>query len=182
MARLASEQGKDVWGCGGSMDRRTLAQKIAGHGPDDPRVVQTTFREHLIGGDFAGYCGVIEKIKAWIESDCQSVHGPIAVHIEISEGRLGMDKQDTESADVSEAGNDSQILVLATILDHSAGTSFTSKEPGVVLREHRIKGTPDTLITVGLDLARWRKIPAGSDEGKEVADDSPESDSLDGAG
>ena len=89
-----------------------------------------------------------------------------------------MDRKNTESPDVSEGGIGPEILVLATILDHSAGTSFASKEPGVVLREHRIKGAPDTLITVGLDLTRWRKISPGSDEGKEVADDPAEPNSM----
>ncbi len=178
MARLASEQGKDVWGCGGSMDRRTLAQKIAGHGPDDPRVVQTTFREHLIGGDFAGYCGVIEKIKAWIESDCQSVHGPIAVHIEISEGRLGMDKQDTESANVSEGGSEAEVSGVCGIYVPAGRTPVASCDAGVVCRINRLTDSGDYGITVVLDSKRWREIAPGDYEGQEVADDPAEPNSM----
>ena len=93
-----------------------------------------------------------------------------------------MDRQDTEGADVSEGTDDSEILIVGAIHCTPSTVADAPLRPGVVLRFHRLAGGPNYVIEVGLDKARWREIPAGGDEVGEVADDTPKSDGLDGAG
>ena len=83
-----------------------------------------------------------------------------------------MGRQDTESADVSEAITTTEIPVLATIFVSGGSVTAASGLPGVVCRVNRFEDSGDTIITVGLDKSRWREIPAGSDEEQPVADDT----------
>ena len=93
-----------------------------------------------------------------------------------------MDRQDTKSPNVPKVRDDSEILKVGSICVPSKGVAYTSLRPGVVFRKHRAKSHSHYVLEVGLVKSRWREITGDCDEGKEVADDSTESDGLDGAG
>ena len=89
-----------------------------------------------------------------------------------------MGRQDTESTDVAEADETAEILELGTILIPLGGTPPSFSIGGVVCRFNRSEDESHTVLKVGLDLKRWRQIPAGSDEERTVADDTAKSDCL----
>ena len=91
-----------------------------------------------------------------------------------------MDRKNTESADVSEDTTGPEILVVGTIFLAAGHITITPTRPSVVFRQHGAKSDPHHVYEVGLDKSRWTEIAPRSDEGEEVADDTLESDSVDG--
>ena len=83
-------------------------------------------------------------------------------------------RKDTKSADVSEGQEAAEILVIATVYDTPNGLAVTSLRAGVVCSVYRTKDGRNTEFDVGLDQSRWREIPAGSDEEREMVDDTPQ--------
>ena len=89
-----------------------------------------------------------------------------------------MDRENTESSDVSEDKGGAEVFVVATIPVFSGGIAGASLSPGVVLCQRWPPQSSHYEITVELDKSRWRQITPGDNEVWKVADDSPESDSL----
>ena len=86
-----------------------------------------------------------------------------------------MGRKDTESTDVSEEDSETEMLVFGPVHIPCSGTTTTFIKSGVVCRINRAKNSRYPIITVEVDLKRWRQIPAGSDEEQPVVDDTAES-------